>query len=57
MIVTARTCFSSVEKNYHYPSVCFVIIPLIRFSTNGNGEKERLIKKLNELEKTPLIGV
>jgi very-short-patch-repair endonuclease len=28
-------------------------IPLIRFATNGNGEKEKLIKKLNELQKTP----
>jgi len=28
-------------------------IPLIRFATNGNSEKEKLIKKLNELQKTP----
>lgn len=26
-------------------------IPLIRFSTTGSGEKERLIKKLNEIRK------
>ncbi len=31
-------------------------IPLIRFTTNGNGEKEKLIKKLNELQKTTLTG-
>jgi len=31
-------------------------IPLIRFATNGNGEKDKLIKKLNELQKTPWIG-
>lgn len=27
-------------------------IPLIRFATNGSGEKEKLIAKLNELQKT-----
>ena len=27
-------------------------IPLIRFATNGYGEKEKLIKKINELQKT-----
>jgi superfamily I DNA and/or RNA helicase len=28
-------------------------IPLIRFATNGSGEKGKLIEKLNELQKTP----